>query len=77
MGELVQADTSTHDWLERRGGPLKLILTIDDAAGKWYARFATLDSREKKHAGAGRISAGTRSSASVFTPIRQPCFRPR
>src|SRR5450631_3609997 len=46
-GELVQWDTSTHDWLEGRGGPLKLILLIDDATSKWYARFVPHDSTEE------------------------------
>ena len=36
-GELVQWDSSEHDWLEGRGEPMKLILMIDDATSKWFA----------------------------------------
>lgn len=43
-GELVQWDTSDHDWLEGRGPRLKLILMIDDATSRWYARFMLQDS---------------------------------
>jgi transposase len=44
-GELVQWDTSDHDWLEGRGGKrLYLIAMIDDATSRLYARFASSDS---------------------------------
>jgi DNA-binding Lrp family transcriptional regulator len=45
-GELVQWDTSEHDWLEGRGGPEKLylILLIDDASSRALARFVRHDS---------------------------------
>src|ERR1700686_5188420 len=33
FGELVQWDTSDHDWLEGRGGKLYLIAMIDDPTG--------------------------------------------
>jgi hypothetical protein len=46
-GALVQWDTSDHDWLEGRGPRLKLILLIDDATSRWYARFVTSDSTEE------------------------------
>ena len=48
MGELVQMDTSEHDWLEGRGGKLKLVLItmIDDATGWKLARFALSDTTE-------------------------------
>jgi hypothetical protein len=46
-GDLVQWDTSDHDWLEGRGPRLKLILLIDDATSRWYARFVTSDSTEE------------------------------
>ncbi|MEO5904154.1 MAG: ISNCY family transposase [Gemmatimonadaceae bacterium] len=44
-GELVQMDTSIHDWLEGRcpEQPV-LIATIDDATSKLYGRFAPSDS---------------------------------
>src|SRR5215469_18345479 len=39
FGELVQWDTSDHDWLEGRGEEILLINMIDDATGRWLARF--------------------------------------
>jgi biotin operon repressor len=44
FGELVQWDTSDHDWLEGRGEELLLINMIDDAIGRWFARFVFSDS---------------------------------
>jgi hypothetical protein len=47
-GELVQWDTSDHDWLEGRGAQrLYLISMIDDASSRLYARFVTSDSTEE------------------------------
>jgi DNA-binding Lrp family transcriptional regulator len=46
-GELVQWDTSEHDWLEGRGEKLYLILMIDDATSKAGARFVRHDSTEE------------------------------
>lgn len=44
-GELVQWDTSTHDWLEGRSAkPVYLIAMIDDATSELTARFAAGDS---------------------------------
>ncbi len=45
--ELVQWDTSKHDWLEGRGGKLYLIAMIDDATSRLFARFAPHDSTEE------------------------------
>ena len=44
LGELVQWDTSEHDWLEGRGERLYLIAMIDDATSRLFARFAPHDS---------------------------------
>jgi biotin operon repressor len=44
FGELVQWDTSIHDWLEGRGEKILLINMIDDATSRWFARFVTSDS---------------------------------
>jgi transposase len=44
FGELVQWDTSDHDWLEGRGEEILLINMIDDATGRWFARFVASDS---------------------------------
>jgi hypothetical protein len=44
FGELVQWDTSDHDWLEGRGEKILLINMIDDATSRWFARFVLSDS---------------------------------
>jgi hypothetical protein len=44
VGELVQWDTSEHDWLEERGPKLYLISMIDDASSRMTARFVEHDS---------------------------------
>jgi hypothetical protein len=46
-GELVQWDTSVHDWLEGRGERLNLIHMIDDATSELTARFVRHDSTEE------------------------------
>lgn len=43
-GELVQWDTSEHDWLEGRGEKIYLIAMIDDATSRLMARFVQHDS---------------------------------
>jgi len=47
FGELVQWDTSDHDWLEGRGEKLYLISMIDDATSQLFARFVRHDSTEE------------------------------
>ena len=43
-GELVQWDTSTHDWLEGRGEPVRyLVRMIDDATSRSAGRFVLHD----------------------------------
>src|SRR5213593_1461729 len=39
FGELVQMDTSLHDWLEGRGESMVLVAMIDDATGRIEAGF--------------------------------------
>ena len=46
-GELVQWDTSEHDWLEGRGEKLYLIAMIDDATSRLFARFVRHDTSEE------------------------------
>jgi transposase len=46
-GELVQWDTSEHDWLEGRGSMIYLIAMIDDATSRLYGRFVSRDSTEE------------------------------
>jgi transposase len=47
FGELVQWDTSQHDWLEGRGERMYLIAMIDDATSRLFARFVRHDSTEE------------------------------
>jgi hypothetical protein len=47
FGELVQWDTSEHDWLEGRGQEMYLIAMIDDATSRLFARFVRHDSSEE------------------------------
>jgi len=44
FGELVQWDTSEHDWLEGRGPKLYLIGMMDDATSRALGRFVEHDS---------------------------------
>ncbi len=46
-GELVQWDTSDHDWLEGRGERIYLVSMIDDATSRLLARFVRQDSSEE------------------------------
>ena len=39
VGELVQMDGSHHDWFEGRGRKAVLIVMVDDAGGRTFARF--------------------------------------
>ena len=43
LGELVQMDTSIHDWTEGRGEDMVLIHMIDDATSRLLARFYDAD----------------------------------
>jgi hypothetical protein len=43
FGELVQWDTSEHDWLERRGAVRYLVRLIDDATSWSWGRFVESD----------------------------------
>ena len=73
FGELVQWDTSDHNWLEGRGEDMLLINMIDDATSRWFARFVVSDSTVenmnlleryvKKH---GRPLAYYTDKASLF-----------
>ena len=46
-GELVQWDTSVHDWLEGRGPRLYLVAMIDDATSQAYGCFVGQDGTEE------------------------------
>jgi anti-sigma regulatory factor (Ser/Thr protein kinase) len=47
LGELVQWDTSEHDWLEGRGEKPYPIAMIDDATSRLFARFVRHDTTEE------------------------------
>ena len=47
FGELVQWDTSEHDWTEGRGEKMYLVSMIDDATSRVFARFVPHDSMEE------------------------------
>lgn len=83
-GELVQWDTSEHDWLEGRGEKLYLIHMIDDATSQLTARFVRHDSTEEnmgmlwqyleRH---GRPAEFYTDKASIFqTPLRKNHLAP-
>jgi len=46
MGELVQMDGSSHDWFEGRGPKAVLMVMIDDATNRTYARFVKAETTE-------------------------------
>jgi transposase len=46
FGEMVQIDTSIHDWFEGRADPPVLIALIDDATSRALMRFYATDSTE-------------------------------
>ncbi len=72
-GELVQWDTSDHDWLEGRGEEMLLISMIDDATSRRFARFVRSDSTAENMnvlelylKGHGRMLACYTDRASLF-----------
>jgi hypothetical protein len=77
FGELVQWDTSDHDWLEGRGARLYLIGMVDDATSRGEGRFAVGDTTAenmrlvwawlKKH---GRFVDGYTDRAGLFQTNR-------
>ena len=46
FGELVQVDTSVHDWFEGRGEKAYLITLIDDATSRVFLRFYAAESTQ-------------------------------
>jgi transposase len=50
FGELVQWDTSEHDWTEGRGEKMYLVSMIDDATSRVFARFVPHDAMEENMA---------------------------
>jgi hypothetical protein len=73
FGELVQWDTSEHDWLEGRGERMYLIALIDDATSRAIGRFVEGDSTEANMAALelwlrryGRMQACYTDKAGLF-----------
>ena len=66
-GELVQWDTSEHDWLEGRGEKLYLIGMIDDATSQLTARFVRHDSTEENLRQLGHYIEQHGRPVSVYT----------
>lgn len=66
-GELVQWDTSEHDWLEGRGEKLYLIAMIDDATSELTARFVRHDSTEENLKQLGSYLVQHGRPVSVYT----------
>ena len=76
-GELVQIDTSIHDWFEGRGEEAVLITMIDDATSRLFMRFYAADTTEANMAHLreyiarfGRPVALYADKASHFTTTR-------
>jgi transposase len=44
IGELLQIDGSQHHWFGPQHAPCWLLVTVDDASGRLYARFVTAES---------------------------------
>ena len=66
FGELVQWDTSEHDWLEGRGEEMLLIAMIDDATSRLFARFVSSDSTEENMKLLGALPGEVRPAAGVL-----------
>src|SRR5579872_509788 len=66
-GELVQWDTSEHDWLEGRGEELYLIAMIDDATSRLTAGFVRHDSTEENLRQLGHYIEHHGRPLSVYT----------
>jgi hypothetical protein len=66
-GELLQWDTSMHDWLEGRGQRLYLIAMLDDATSQAMARFVDHDSTEENLGMLGRYVKAHGRPLAVYT----------
>ena len=72
FGELVQWDTSEHDWLEGRGEKLYLINMIDDATSRLFARFVRQRFDGREHETAGELPGEVRAAAGVLHRQGEP-----
>ena len=64
-GELVQMDGSWHDWFEGRGPWCCLMVMIDDATGRVYARFYERETLAAAFDVFGAVRRGVRAAAGV------------
>jgi transposase len=83
FGELVQMDTSIHDWAEGRGEAMVLLTMIDDATSRVLARFypgdtveAHLDLLGRWLEKYGRPKALYTDRHSIFVPQKKGRFDP-
>ena len=77
-GELLQWDTSEHDWLEGRGDEkLYLIGMIDDATSELLARFVPHDSSEENRRLLRTYLEQNGRPVAVYTDRASPCLRAR
>jgi transposase len=54
LGSMIQMDGSHHDWFEGRAGRCVLMVLIDDATGRTYARFYPAETTEAAFDALGR-----------------------
>ena len=71
FGELVQWDTSEHDWLEGRGEKLYLIAMIDDATSRLLALRAPRFHR-REHEAVVELSGEVRPAAGILYGQSEP-----
>ena len=73
FGELVQADASTHDWLEGRGVPMALVGMIDDATSGRSLRKEPTRKRVKRE----RLATGGSVKLRFAYPLAASCIPSR
>ena len=66
FGSMVQVDGSHHDWFEGRGARCVLMVMIDDATGRTYARFYPAETTEAAFDVFGRWAARHGLPRSVY-----------
>ena len=66
FGELVQIDTSIHEWLEGRGEQIVLINMIDDATSRVLARFYPADDVPGAFRSLAEVAEEVRSAAGAL-----------
>jgi transposase len=76
FGELVQMDTSIHDWAEGRGEAMVLLTMIDDATSQVMARFYASDTVEAHFDLLGRWLKRSGRPVALYTD-RHSIFEPQ